>query len=220
MSMKTRAGETSGGPAPAAAPSRLRGRRVSRAAVSLSIVLIVVAGLSVVGLVLWARGGTSYLALARPVAYGSPIQAGDLTTVTMPADAALNPIPASEKDAVVGKFANVPLAARSLLTRDQIASGAIPGAGKQVVSVTLKSDQAPAYPLQSGVPVMLVRRLDVSAADNVAPMSPVPGTVRTVRDLEYGGGVVVDVIVSANDGPGIAAAAADNKVALLVTAGS
>jgi len=44
--------------------------------------------------------------------------------------------------------------------------------------------------------------------------------VRTVRDLEYGGGVVVDVIVSANDGPAIAAAAADSKVALLVTAGS
>lgn len=221
MSRKPLTSDTPTAAEPVAAPSRLRGRRISRAAVSLAVVLVVLGGLAVTGVVLMARGGASYLVLTKPVAFGDAISEDDLTTVTLPSDSALDAIPASEKDKVIGRFAAYPLAAKSVLTRAQVASGPIPGPGKQVVSVTLKSDQAPAAKLESGIPVMLVRKPDTgSSADQAAPLSPVAGKVRTVRELEYGGGVVVDVIVSASDGPAMAAAAADSKVALLVTAGS
>jgi hypothetical protein len=92
------------------------------------------------------------------------------------------------------------------------------------VSVSLKAEQAPAHPLQAGAPVLLVRTPDgssISSANQpaLAPLS-VPGTVRAVRELEYGAGVVVDVVVAASDGPMLAAAAAGGHVAIVVTAGS
>jgi hypothetical protein len=124
---------------------------------------------------------------------------------------------------VVGQFASVPLAAGTLLTKGQLSAQAVPGQGRQVVSVSLKPQQAPAHPLTPGVPVLLVRTPDTSVLGAGAQSSsarPVAGVVFAVRVLESASGVVVDVIVDAAEGPDIATAAAGGRVAIVVTAGS
>ena len=207
-------------PMPVAAPLRVRGRRASRTALSLAIALVVVCGLAVAALVFYARGGHAYLALARPVAYGAQIQPADLVTVQLGADSGLAPIPAAEKDSVMGRYATMPLAAGTLVTRAQLSDASVPGPGHQVVSVTLKADQAPARALAAGTPVLLVRTPDGSTVNGQSsPLSPVSGTVSATRELEYGAGVVVDVVVDAGDGPAVAMAASTGHIAVVVTAG-
>jgi hypothetical protein len=184
---------------------------------------VVVCGLATVALVSYGRGGRAVLAVARPVAFGAQVTAADLTTVRVSVDPALSPVSADQMSTVVGQFASVPLAAGTLLTRGQLSAQAMPGQGRQVVSVSLKPQQAPAHPLTPGVPVLLVRTPDTSVLGNDAQspaLSPVAGVVFAVRNLESASGVVVDVIVDAADGPDIATAAAAGRVAVVVTAGS
>lgn len=211
---------------PVAAPTRVRRRRVGRRAVALSVVLVVLSGLAVALLVAYAQGGQLYLAVARPVAYGAQIEADDLVVVRLNPDSALAPVRESDRASVVGKYAAVPLVPGSLVTRGHLAEEAIPGPGRQVVSVSLRAEQAPAHPLQAGAAVLLVRTpeggsVPSGTAANQPALAPtsVPGTVRAVRELDYGAGVVVDVVVAESDGPMLAAAASSGRVAVVVTAG-
>lgn len=207
---------------PASAPGRVRGQRRNPVALGLAVALAVVSGLAVAGLVVAGRGGHLYLAVARPVAYGAQIHAEDLATVRVATDAALAPVPASQKASIVGRYATMPLAAGTLLGASQVSAQAVPGPGRQVVSVALKADQAPARPLTPGATVLLVRTPDPSGLSGggqaVAP-TPVAGTVAASRQLDASGGVVVDVVVAEGDGPAIATSAAAGHVAIVVTAG-
>lgn len=202
------------------APKTIKGRKAGRGFLAIAIAFVALMALVVAGLVFFARGGGLYLALAKPVSYGVPIQASDLVEVRLGSTTDLAPIPATEKDSVVGKYAAMPLAAGTLITRGQIADQAIK-AGKQVVSVTLKAEQTPAIPLSAGAPVLLVRTPDGMAAaqTTAAPLAAVAGTVRGVRTLDYGAGNVVDVVVDAADGPAIAIAAASGHVTIVQQAG-
>ena len=210
-------------PGPVAAPTRVGVRRTRPGQLVLAVALVVVCGLATVALVSYGRGGHRYLAVARPVAYGARITAADLTTVRISTDPALAPVLADDESTVVGQYATVSLVAGTLLTRGQLAAQAVPGPGHQVVSVSLKPQQAPAQPLLPGVPVLLVPTADngvLSGNQPAADPAPVAGVVRAVRILDSASGVVVDVIVDAADGPRIATAATGGRVAIVVTAGA
>jgi hypothetical protein len=172
--------------------------------------------------VTFARGGTAYLAVARPVAFGQPITAADLTTVRLAPGSVLVPIPASEQDTVVGSAAARPLEPGDLLTRAAIASGPLVGAGKKLVTVPLKAGQAPARPLAPMSKVQLVELPSdtggaVQQPGGARPVLPTAdGVVLSVKELDYGAGIVVDVIVDQSAAVNLAAAAAAGKVALVV----
>lgn len=202
-----------------AAPKTIKGRKAGRGFMAFAVAFVAIMAIVVAGLVVFARSGQLYLALAKPVGYGVPIAASDLVEVRLNSTSDLTPILASDKGSVVGKYPTMPLAAGTLITQVQIADRAI-DADRQVVSITLKADQTPANPLAVGAPVLLVRTPDsMASAQNTAPLAPVAGTVRGVRTLEYGAGNVVDVMVKADDGPPIAIAAASGHVTLVLTSG-
>lgn len=204
-----------------AAPSSIKGRKAGRGFFAFAVAFVALMALVVAGLVVFARSGQLYLAVAKPIGYGVAIQPSDLVQVRLNSIVDLAPIPASDKASVIGKYPAMPLAAGTLLAKAQIADKAIED-GKQVVSIALKAEQTPANPLTVGAPVLLVRTPDsmASAAGTpTTPLSPVAGTVRGVRSLEYGAGNVVDVMVRAEDGPAIAIAAASGHVTIVQTTG-
>lgn len=210
-------------PVTTAAPAAIRDRKTSKGLLFGLIGAAVVVTLGVVGLVQRAGGDQQFVALARSVPYGVKIQDQDLKVVKIVSDDGLTPVPAAQKADMVGKYATMPLAQGTLLTAAQVSADAIPGKGFMIVSVSQKADQAPAHPLATGTPVQVVRTGQDTAtqgSDSATPMAPVKGTVLAVRDLQYGGGSVVDVVVPEAQGPMVAIAAAAGKVALVVTAGS
>lgn len=219
--MSTATDTRSGFQAPkVAAPKTIKGRKTGRGYVAFTVAFVALMGLVVAGLVFFARGGGLYLALAKPVSFGVAIQPADLVEVRLGSTADLAPISASDKDSVIGKYPTMPLAAGTLITKAQISAKSIDD-GKQVVSVTLKAEQTPAIPLTVGAPVLLVRTPDslASAQAPTSPLSPVAGTVRGVRGLDYGAGNVVDVMVNADDAPAVAIAAATGHVTIVQAAG-
>jgi flagella basal body P-ring formation protein FlgA len=208
-------------PSPAPAPKKINGRKTGKmwtmlAAASVALMVLVVAGLVVA-----ARGGQVYLGLARPVAFGTKVEAADLVEIRVSAGSGLTPILASDKDSVIGQYAAMPLTAGTLLTKANLSPTAIPE-GKQLITVSQKAERAPAQPLTPGAPVMVVRTPNsgsMTGSDATAPMAPVAGIVRTVRALEYGAGFSVDVLVPEADGATVAQAAAKGEVTLVGTAG-
>ena len=157
--------------------------------------------------------------MARPVAFGQEITAADLTTVRLSPGSALRPVPASEQDSVVGSVAARPLEPGDLLTPGAMSADPVVGAGKKIVSVPLKAGQAPARPLAPMMKVQLVELPADAGQGQPGPRPALPtaeGVVLSVKELEYGAGVVVDVIVEASAAVNLAAAAAAGKVALVV----
>src|SRR5690606_40500418 len=78
-----------------------------------------------------------YLALARDVPVGAQVTAADLRVVRLNASPGLTPVPVSEVDQVIGRYAAVPLVAGSLLTPQQLTAEPVPGPGEQLVAVTI-----------------------------------------------------------------------------------
>jgi hypothetical protein len=221
-----KAGDRSANGRIASAPARLESRRFGRAAIAVAGLLVIVSAVAVCGLVLYARGGTAYLAVARPVAFGQPITAADLTTVRLAPGSVLTPIPASEQNTVVGSAAARPLEPGDLLTRAAVASGPVIAAGKRVVAVPLKAGQAPARPLAPMTKVQLVELPADTGGPAQQPGSgrqpalpTAEGVVLSVKELDYGAGVVADVIVDQAAAVNLAAAAAAGRVALVVNGG-
>jgi hypothetical protein len=66
---------------------------------------------------------TEVLAVARTVAVGSTIGADDLVTANVTSDPHLSPIPASQRERIVGMVAQVALSPGQLLTRSQVGPG-------------------------------------------------------------------------------------------------
>jgi hypothetical protein len=203
----------------AAAPSRIAGRRAGRAAIAVAVLLVIASAVAVAGLVAFAGGGASYLAVARPVAFGAPIAGADLTTVRMSPGSVLRPIPESQRERVIGSVAARPLEPGDLLTRAAISTEPVAGAGKKVVSVPLKAELAPARRLAPMTKVHLVELPDGTSTSQPGTRPVLPtadGVVLSVKDLEYSAGIVVDVIVNQAAAVNLAAAAAAGKVAVVV----
>ena len=103
------------------------------------LALVAVGGLAAGAAVMQAGTKTQVLAVAHPLKYGQQITADDLTVAHIAADPALSPIAASDKGSVVGKFVGTDVPAGSLLTRDDLATGAIPGPGNVLLGLPVKA---------------------------------------------------------------------------------
>ncbi|HEY6932316.1 MAG TPA: SAF domain-containing protein, partial [Marmoricola sp.] len=108
----------------------------------------------------WAWTSTTHtqevLAARTTIERGSVIGAADLQRVQINADPALQPLPASAYQDVVGKRAALDIAAGGLLTAEATTSSALPPAGMSVVGIALTPAQVPALRLQSGDRVRIV----------------------------------------------------------------
>jgi hypothetical protein len=194
-----------------------RERRWSVAA--LCIVLAVLAGLGAAAAVTSAGDRTKVLAVARDVPAGQALTAADLTVAEVSADAALTPVPAAQKTAVVGKRPAVDLRKGGLLIASQLAAGTGLGDDRQQVGVQVKRGQAPAGTLAPGDEVLAVTT-PAQGEEQVgekaeAPPSTINAVVVTVSRPDASGTVVVNLAVAPADGPLLATRAAQGRIALV-----
>ena len=175
----------------------------------LSVVIgAVVAG----GLFLGGDARQAVLVVARPVAAGQVIAAGDLAV----AEASLSgaeALPASERAEVVGKTAAVGLVPGAVLAPSQLGARSGLGRGEAVVGLAVKAGQAPAG-LRAGTRVRVV---DTGGNAGVPPAAVVSSSaVVTDVDTSDTGTVVASLRVAEGDAVAVAAAGAAGRASLVV----
>ncbi|MFB9234877.1 SAF domain-containing protein [Plantactinospora siamensis] len=142
--------------APIAAPKVVRQRRMRPGLLGLAVLLIALGGLGAAFAVTSVRATGTYLALARDVPAGTQLAPADLTSVQLAGGRGLTPIPADQRDKVLGRRAALRLSAGTLLTMAQVTDKPLLGPGQQQLAVSLKQDAVPARTLHPGDKVLLV----------------------------------------------------------------
>ena len=193
------------------------------ALVLVGLLLILVGAAVTAQLFLRVGGRTAVLAVARPVTAGHTITGQDLTEVRISVDPALRTVPASERSQVVGQVATVDLLARSLLTREALATASIPGAGQAIVGVALKAGQMPSA-LKAGDRVMVVLTPPVGSGGAAAPAGQASrvlvedAEVFDIRQAETDQATVASVIVARGEATEVARAQATGQASLVLVA--
>jgi hypothetical protein len=220
---------------PVAAPAGPRERRVRFGHLALAVALVVVGALGTATLVTVVSARGEYLALARDVEYGAQIAQEDLAVVRISNPPGLRAWPAREIGRAVGNYATMPLAAGTLLTGAHVTDQRFPAAGEVRLGVTLASDRLPAQRLQPGNLVLLVDTGDPGGGD---PGGGDPGggdpahrtwQATVLRVVDGGSGSIlsgsqsrdttIDIIVTGEEAPTIAALAADDRLSVAVLPG-
>lgn len=204
--------------APVLPPPR---RRRRPALLALAVALVILGALGAAYLATSLGKTSAVIAIAREVPWGQSITAADLVEARISADPALEPIPYSERDQVIGLVAATTLTPGSLLTRDALTDQRLPAPGQQLVGVGVSAVQLPATTLRPGDDVLLVPVAGGSApaAAEVGAAGVVEATVVQTSPPGTDGLRVVDVVVDAADGPDVAARAAAGLIAIVVVAG-
>lgn len=181
------------------------GRRRSVPYAVLGAALAVVFAIGFAATSLNFGGKTSYLRLMHSVQAGQVIQASDLASVQVSSDNGLGLIPASSSGSVVGQSATLPLAAGTLLTKNEIGPASFPSAGQTVIAVAVKPGQYPAE-LTPGSHVLVA----------TAPVSG--GGAQAVPLLAAPSAVVVSITAGTDSATGSVSLLADTGSASAISA--
>ncbi|MFD5345666.1 SAF domain-containing protein [Streptomyces anulatus] len=158
------------------------------------------------------------LALARDVPVGQKLVAEDLVVAAVAADPALSPIPAADKQSLVGRRAGTDLKQGTLLASSQLATGDLLRDGEELVAVAVERGRAPVDALGQGD---TVKAVSTPASDGAAAKAEAPPEAVTARVVKVGranasGAVVVQVAVPSSDGALLAARSATGRIALVL----
>jgi hypothetical protein len=226
MAVLTRSRRPAGPQPPGQAPRRPRRRSVPLAAGG--VVLVVVCALVFAEGWLQAGHRQPVLALAQPVTAGQVITSADLETVRVSAAGPVSLVPASRQGEVTGSTAAVSMPAGSLLSGGDI--GAPPPAAGQVrLGVALKPGEYPPD-LAAGQDVDVLATPAPGTSGSSSPGTGSGGAALPVGEAvvlsvspapasEGSGDTVVELQVSQDAVPQVAAANAAGQVALATTAG-
>ena len=201
---------------PVAPPPKLRRRP---ALIVASVVLVALGSI----LAAWAWTSTTstqeVLAARDTIARGAVITSDDIARVRINADPALQPLPASAYDNIVGQRAALDIAAGSLLTEAATVAELMPADGMSVVGVALTPAQAPGLSLQSGdrVRVVLTPGKGADAPTGSPPFND--AEVVGTRMDEMTGELVVDLLVPHSEAGVLAARVSTGNVALVLDSG-
>ncbi|WP_079408569.1 SAF domain-containing protein [Streptomyces sp. 3211] len=190
------------------------------AAAALSTVLAVTAALGAAAAVSAVGDRTKVLAIANDVPAGQPLTDADIIVAEVSADAALTPMPATDRATVVGKRPAVDLRKGSLLVAGQLQPGIGLGDDRQQVGVQVKRGQAPSGSLVPGDKVLAVtvpaQGEQPTGKDGAeAPPTSVKAVVVSVSRTDASGAVVVNLAVASSDGPLLATRASSGRIALV-----
>ena len=153
------------------------------------------------------------LAIVSEVGRGQQITRADLATVQVGFDPMLKPIPASEIDSIVGKYATKDLVVGTFITYQSYGDRVSPAVGESEVGVALTAGEYPDDDLEPGNKVKLVTIPEVG--DPELPTGGIDGTIATIRTS--GNSLIVSVLVSDENAPKVAALSAANRLALILT---
>ena len=211
------------GPAPAA-PGHLRGlpRRRRPGMIALAAAHIGAGILASAALYHRADHQVPVLMVNAPVPAGSVITAKDVGTTTVAGAPGVHVIPARQLSQVVGLVAATALRPGTLLAPSELTSKLSPGAGQDLVPVAVKPSALPASGLVPGDQVLAVATPATGGSNgSAAPpvlTQPIPAVVQAVNTVaDQDGFDVVDLLVSASDGPAVAQQAATGQIALVIT---
>lgn len=169
--------------------------------------------------------GTAVLALSTDVQAGSTLEASDLTTVEVSADRHLAVVPADRADDFVGRVAASDLAAGTLVTEEVFVESPPLRAGESLVGIAVDPTAMPVPDLRAGDSVLVVETpstAHVTAEDDaeraVSPMvwTATVFTVATIEDTAGFATTVVSVRIDSSSAPDVAAAAAADRVRLVL----
>jgi len=178
------------------------------------IVLVIAGALVSVGIYTNLSDTQEVIAIVSPVARGEQIERGDLTTVQVGFDPVLTPVPASQLDQIIGQYAVADLVPGTFLSADAVGARVSPSEGTAEVGVALMAGEYPDDGLTPGDEVSLIAVPDKTDAVS-EPMS-YPGTLVTISAVQANT-ITVTVLVNAADAPTVAALAASDKLALVLT---
>lgn len=147
---------------------------------------------------------------------GQVIGATDLGTVNINAGSGLSTIPADQMDTLIGKRAQTDLPAGGVVPEGSAAATSVPSKGTAQVGLAVKPGMAPASNLTIGSPVRVVFLPANNAAASTPVAAPVAGTVDQVSRAIDGSTTTIDVLVPADVAPDIAAASAQNRIAVVL----
>lgn len=204
---RRRAGIGAAATANGAAPAARAGRRLPLTAVG--VVVAVIGAVAFAGLLSTTNERRQVLAVARAVAVGERIEAADLAVAEVSASDTLSPLPASERDRIVGRRAAVGLVPGSLLTEGAVAAGPALDPGKATVGLSLKAGRFP-LGIAKGQRVLLV----VAGPRHEEPPATHEGTVVAVSDGALEGDRVLSVLVARASVAEVAVAAGDGRVSV------
>jgi hypothetical protein len=212
------------------ASSRRRGRPLVWGG---GVALVAVGAAVAAGAVLSSGAKHQVLTVRHGVPAGRVITSADVGTVSISTAPGLASMPASARATVVGSRAAVDLLPGTLLTSAELARHAIPAAGQSLLGVAFKPGMLPDRQLQRGDRVQLITVPPASGTST--PASSVTGSLATrsagasgssavTRMAEVDaegspaqdGTVIVDVVVSADDAPGVAADGAAGRLSLVL----
>lgn len=217
MTLTTTSSGTGPVGAPVAPPRVVRQRRVRPGLLGLAVLLVALGGLGAAFAVTSVRATGSYLAVARPVPVGGVLAPADLVTVQVAGGQGLTPVAADRLPDVIGKRALVTLTPGTLLVMTQITDAPMLGPGQQQIALGLKSSQVPARRLNPGDRLLLLSTPDRSDAGGPAPSTRFEAVVIDT-DAPDQGDVVLYLAVAARDAQPVVVLAAENRIAVVLTA--
>ncbi|MEL7975201.1 SAF domain-containing protein [Isoptericola sp. F-RaC21] len=194
-----------------APPPKMRRRP---ALIALSVVLVCVGALVSAFAFQSMSNSQEVLTVRETIHRGQVVDADDLVTVRIGVDPALHAVPASDAEAVVGKYAALDIAAGGVLTAEQVTDAAVPSEGNSVVGVSVTAAMLPAGQVRSGDDVRIVSTA-VGGGDP-ADTEAVEGVVVGVSTDTVTGNTLINVQVAASDAPQVAAASAEGSAAIVV----
>jgi hypothetical protein len=202
----------------AAVPASPRPRRRSWALAVIGVLVVAVCAL--VFAAGWVQAGNRkpVLAVVHDVAAGQLLTAADLQVVRVSASGPVSLVPAAAEASILGRPAAGPLPAGALLTSGDTGPAA-PAAGQDDLGVAVKAGQYPPD-LSAGQTVDVLATPAASSAGSSSqgtssPALPVGQAVVLGVDVNASSGAtVVELRLSQNAVPQVAAAAATGQIAL------
>lgn len=186
----------------------------------LGVILVIGGALVFAAVATSVAGRQSVLAVARAVPAGQVVGEADLVEVDMASDGGLRAIASADRGTVVGQTAALDLIEGTLVTRDHLGAGSGPGQGKAVIGLALQPGQVPSSELAPGDRVdVLDTGTTPASGQRTEPRVLAGARVSEVERVETGaatGDVVVSLVVDDVQAPDIAAAAADDRVILVL----
>lgn len=202
----------------AAAPASPQPRRRSWALTVIGVLVVVVCALLFAAGWVQAGNRKPVLAVVHGVAAGQLLTTADLQVVRVSASGPVSVVPAAREASVLGRPAAGPLPAGALLTPGDIGP-AVPASGQEDLGVAVKAGQYPPD-LSAGQSVDVLATPAASSAGSSAqatspPALPVGQAVVLGVDVNASSGTtVVELRLSQNAVPQVAAAAATGQISL------
>ncbi len=202
----------------AAVPGSPRPRHRSWALAVIGVLVVAVCAL--VFAAGWVQAGNRkpVLAVVHDVAAGQLLTAADLQVVRVSASGPVSLVPAAAEASILGRPAAGPLPAGALLTSGDIGAAA-PAAGQDDLGVAVKAGQYPPD-LSAGQTVDVLATPAASSAGSSSQAASSPAlpvgqaVVLGVDTVASSGATVVELRLSQNAVPQVAAAATTGQIAL------